>query len=214
MLNALNGGHYPTNVASRQAGQGEAMPETSPESRIIRRILRVNHAGEHGAVSIYSAQIAWARKRAPDILAWLEETIDHERNHRELFRAAMPARAAKPCRLMSVWSVGGTALGWLTARMGRAGVMACTAAVERTVHRHLIEQQAFLKRHDAELLGVVQVVQVDEDSHLAHAEANLKGGSWLAQAIYPVVSAATEFMIFLSTRGDSLRLHAAMKAAS
>lgn len=190
------------------------MAVTDAESRIIRRILRVNHAGEHGAVSIYSAQIEWARRHAPDILGWLEETIGHEQTHRELFRSAMPARAAKPCRLMSIWSVGGATLGWLTARMGRAGVMACTAAVERTVHRHLVEQQAFLRSHDAELLGIVATVQFDEDAHLAHAEANLKGGGWLAKAIYPVVSCATEFMIFLSTRGDSLRLRAAMRAAA
>lgn len=190
------------------------MAAGSPEGRIIRRILRVNHAGEHGAVSIYSAQIAWARRRAPDILDWLEETVGHERTHRELFRAAMPARAAKPCRLMSVWSVGGTTLGWLTARMGRAGVMACTAAVERTVHQHLVEQQAFLKRHDTELLGIVSTVKLDEDAHLAHAETNLKGGGWIARMIYPVVGAATEFLIFLSTRGDSLRLRSAMKAAA
>src|SRR5690606_10133409 len=150
-----------------------------------RRILRVNHAGEHGAVSIYSAQIAWARKHAPDILGWLEETIGHERTHRELFRSAMPARAAKPCRLMSVWSVGGTVLGWLTARMGRSGVMAYTAAVERTVHMHLVEQQAFLKRHDTDLLAIVSTVQLDEDAHLAHADADLRGGGWLAKAIYP-----------------------------
>jgi len=190
------------------------MAQDSPEGRIIRRILRVNHAGEHGAVSIYSAQISWARKHVPDILPWLEETIGHEVAHRALFREAMPSRAAKPCRLMSVWSVGGTALGWLTARMGRSGVMACTAAVERTVHQHLVEQQAFLQRHDGDLLGLVAMVQVDEDAHLAHAEANLEGGGWLAKGIYPLVAAVTEFMIFISTRGDSLRLRAAMKAAA
>jgi 3-demethoxyubiquinol 3-hydroxylase len=195
-------------------GKGYAMAQPNPEDRIIRRILRVNHAGEHGAVSIYSMQIAWARKHAPDILDWLEETIGHERAHRELFRSAMPQRAAKPCRLMSVWSIGGAVLGWATARIGRAGVMACTAAVERTVHQHLVEQQAFLKRHDTELLRIVQTVQQDEDAHLGHAEASLMGGGWLAKAIYPVVAAATEFLILLSTRGDSLRLRAAMKASA
>lgn len=195
-------------------GKGDAMAQPGPEDRIIRRILRVNHAGEHGAVSIYSMQIAWARKHAPDILDWLEETIGHERTHRDLFLSAMPKRAAKPCRMMSVWSIGGTVLGWVTARMGRAGVMACTAAVERTVHQHLIEQQAFLKRHDTELLGIVQTVQQDEDAHLGHAEASLTGGGWLANAIYPVVAAATEFLIFLSTRGDSLKLREAMKASA
>jgi ubiquinone biosynthesis monooxygenase Coq7 len=192
---------------------GARMDQKDDKARIIRRILRVNHAGEHGAVSIYSAQIAWARRHAPDILDWLEETIGHERRHRELFRSAMPERAAKPCRLLSIWSVGGGTLGWLTARMGRVGVMACTAAVERTVHRHLVEQKAFLARRDPELLKVVEEVQVDEDAHLAHAEAHHDRGGLLAKAIYPVIAGSTEFLIFLSTRGDSLRLRAAMRAA-
>jgi 3-demethoxyubiquinol 3-hydroxylase len=195
-----------------ERGKGKAMAQVASHDRIIRRILRVNHAGEHGAISIYMMQIAWARRHAPEILAWLDETVGHERAHRELFRSAMPTRSAKPCRLMSVWSVGGTALGWIT-RMGRAGVMACTAAVERTVHQHLVEQQAFLMLHDAELLSIVQRVQSDEDEHLAHAEANLKVGGWIAQLIYPIVGAATELLIFLSTRGDSLRLRSAMRAA-
>ena len=34
---------------------------------IPARILRVNHGGEHGAIAIYSSQIAVARFRAPDL---------------------------------------------------------------------------------------------------------------------------------------------------
>ena len=88
----------------------------------------------------------------------------------------------------------------------------CTAAVERTVHQHLVEQKAFLAKHDPALLEIVETVQIDEDAHLAHAEANHDRGSLAAAIIYPVVAAATEFLIFLSTRGDSLRLRAAMRA--
>ncbi|WP_414731777.1 demethoxyubiquinone hydroxylase family protein [Vitreimonas sp.] len=46
--------------------------------RLIPRILRVNHAGEHGAVAIYAAQLAQARKRHPDLVPWLSETLSHE----------------------------------------------------------------------------------------------------------------------------------------
>jgi 3-demethoxyubiquinol 3-hydroxylase len=188
-----------------------ALAETPPQ-RIIRRILRVNHAGEHGAVSIYSAQIAWAKAHQPDDLAWLEETIAHERRHRETFRDAMPQRAAKPCRLLSVWSVGGGMLGWLTSRMGHAGVMICTAAVERTVHQHLMEQKAFLAAHDRELLQIIDDIQKDEDAHLAHAEGHIASNGAMTRIVFALVSALTEVMIFLSTRGDSLRLRAAMRA--
>jgi 3-demethoxyubiquinol 3-hydroxylase len=190
-----------------------AIPASGP-GRVIRRILRVNHAGEHGAVSIYSAQIAWAKRRAPGDLAWLEETIAHERRHRERFLGAMPQRSAKPCRLLSVWSIGGGVLGWLTSRLGRTGVMICTAAVEKTVHQHLVEQKAFLASHDAELLGIVEEVQRDEDAHLAHAEAHIAANGMGARVAFALVSVVTEVMIFLSTRGDSLRLRAAMRAAA
>jgi 3-demethoxyubiquinol 3-hydroxylase len=178
---------------------------------IIRRILRVDHAGEHGAVSIYATQIALARKRYPDLLPWLEETIAHEREHRSRFLAAMPARAAKPCRLLQVWSVGGACLGALTGVLGRRGVMVCTAAVERTVHRHLLEQIAFLDAADVELADTIRSILKDEDEHLAAAEAGLVASAGAFQRILSAaVAAATEVLIFLSTRGDSLTLRAAM----
>jgi ubiquinone biosynthesis monooxygenase Coq7 len=139
------------------------------DQRLIRRILRVNHAGEHGAVSIYEAQLQRMRARHADIGSWLAETLEHERAHRAAFRQAMPLRAAKPCRALGVWSVGGWLLGSTTAMLGRTGVMACTAAVERTVHGHLQEQIAFLRRHDLDLAALVEHIQAEELSHLAYA---------------------------------------------
>lgn len=180
--------------------------------RLIPRILRVNHAGEHGAVAIYAAQLAQARKGHPDLVPWLSETLSHEERHRARFREAMPTRAAKPCRMMFVWSFGGAALGALTAACGRTGIYACTAAVERTVHKHLVEQIAFLERADPALAPIVRDILVEEDAHLAHAEAHHNTRGPFARALGAVVSAATETLIFLSTRGDSLRLRAAMAA--
>ena len=180
--------------------------------REIRRILRVNHAGEHGAVAIYSAQLNSARRAHPDLVPWLEETLSHEQRHRHLFREAMPTRSAKPCRMMFVWSFGGAALGALTSACGRTGIYVCTAAVERTVHRHLTEQIEFLERTDAALAALVREILVEEDAHLAHAEAHHNTRGVFARALSAIVSAATEALILVSTRGDSLRLKAAMSA--
>jgi ubiquinone biosynthesis monooxygenase Coq7 len=170
----------------------------------------VNHAGEHGAVAIYSAQLERARRAYPDLVPWLGETLGHERRHQTCFREAMPARAAKPCRTMFVWSFGGATLGALTAALGRNGVYVCTAAVERTVHKHLVEQIAFLDRADPPLAAIVRDILVEEDAHLAHAEANQARHSLFARSLGAIVSASTEALIVLSTRGDSLRLRAAM----
>lgn len=174
-------------------------------ARIIRRILRVNHAGEHGAISIYRAQIAGMR-RASALGPWLAETLSHEEQHRAHFRDAMATRDAKPCRMLFVWSIGGALLGRATALLGDRGILICTAAVERTVHHHLEEQLAFLDRADQELAAIVRDVQREEISHLEHAERVMGSRTMGARLLHWVVSAATFLMILASTRGDSLVL--------
>src|SRR4051812_40572650 len=117
------------------------MQQLSPRDALtIARIVRVNHAGEFGAIRIYSAQILVARWLCPDVLSALIEMLGHEREHCAAFYAAMPKLNSRPCRVMKLWSLGGWLLGALTAVLGRQGVWACTAAVEATVHRHLDDQ--------------------------------------------------------------------------
>ncbi len=192
----------------RALGQNLHAMETSADRNtlLIQRILRVNHAGEHGAVSIYSAQIARAQKANPELIPWLTETLEHEKTHRAMFLEAMPSRAAKPCRALQVWSIGGMILGSVTALFGRAGVMICTAAVERTVHKHLVEQIGFLVRHDPELADIIRSIQVEEDQHLQYAAQRLDPNSGLAKLVGPIVAVATELLILISTRGDSRKL--------
>jgi 3-demethoxyubiquinol 3-hydroxylase len=174
--------------------------------RLICRILRVDHAGEHGAIAIYGAQIASLGRRDRDLAGWLGETLAHEQRHRHLFRQAMPERGAKPCRALIIWSIGGAVLGRLTAMLGRDAVMACTEVVERTVHRHLLEQIRFLDRTDPALAALVRDIQIDEDEHLAYAAARHDRATMLSRLIEILVSSTTELLIALSTRGDSLRL--------
>ena len=184
----------------------DGTPVHSPEqARLVRRILRVNHAGEHGAIAIYKAQrqAAW---RYPEFRAWIDETLAHEEAHRAAFRAAMASRAARPCGGLIVWSAGGTLLGWITGLLGRSGLMICTAAVERAVHRHLDAQIAYLEGRDNALAAIIRDIQREEQAHLAFAEDHHHAGGVFATILDGVVTAATETMIWLSTRGDSRRL--------
>lgn len=182
------------------------MASRTDKDRLIRRILRVDHAGEHGAISIYSAQIKHLRAVDPETRLWLSETLAHEISHRQKFSEAMPSRMAKPCRALVVWSVGGKILGTITALLGQSAVMACTVAVERTVHGHLIDQINFLRSHDSELAGTVEAILEEELGHLSHAEAAVGSDELISGLIGPIVVAATEIMIAISTRGDALRL--------
>ncbi|NJM30982.1 MAG: demethoxyubiquinone hydroxylase family protein [Rhizobiales bacterium] len=88
---------------------------TMREQQIVRRILKVNHAGEHGAIRIYGAQLIVARRRFPGICGKLDEMLGHEIRHHSAFAGAMEPRGAKPCRLMFLWAWGGWWLGFLTA---------------------------------------------------------------------------------------------------
>jgi 3-demethoxyubiquinol 3-hydroxylase len=178
---------------------------------IAARILRVNHGGEHGAVSIYCAQIMAARLRAPDLLPFLREALAHERSHRARFRELMPAREAKPCRMMWIWAMGGGVLGLITGLFGREAILACTEAVEQTVHRHLDDQIRWASSHDDGLRNVIDDIRVEELAHIRYAMDHRSGNgfAWLEQ----IIAAATESLIWMSTRGDSARLAAQLSHA-
>lgn len=152
---------------------------TEREQLAIGRILKVNHAGEYGAIWIYRAQLWVARRRYPDIVPFLEETLGHEIEHCALFRNAMPERGAKPCWVLALWGNGGLVLGMVTAALvGRQGIWICTEAVEATVHRHLDDQLFFLQSRDAELPALISGIQLEELHHLHYASERITSQSW------------------------------------
>lgn len=178
----------------------------------IARIVRVNHAGEFGAIRIHSAQILVSRWFWPDCVPALSEMLDDERRHCVLFHEAMPARKSRPCRVMHFWSYGGWMLGFLTALLGRQGIWACTAAVEAAVHRNLDDQLHILEGRDPELSAVILSIRDEEIAHLQHAEQQLVARNAALRALRGVISMATDTLIWLSTWGDSTQMERALKA--
>ena len=181
-------------------------PLTAREALTVARIVRVNHAGEYGAIRIYRAQIAVARRLYPDIARDLGEMLEHEIRHCTVFSAAMPARRSRPCRLISLWARGGALLGFLTALTGRQGIWTCTAAVEAAVHRHLDDQLGFLATRDRDLHDAIRDIRVEELSHLHHAEMQLQPPNLYHRSLRKLISFLTDLMIWLSTWGDSARM--------
>jgi 3-demethoxyubiquinol 3-hydroxylase len=179
----------------------------------IKRIVRVNHAGEYGAIRIYSAQIAIARRLWPDVVPALQVMLADEIHHCDKFHAAMPARQSRPCRVMQFWSFGGWLLGTFTALLGRNTIWICTAAVEEAVHRHLDEQMNYLQSRDAELHEVIASIRAEELAHLNHAEAELKAAGTKHPVMRRGIGTITEALIWLSTWGDSQRMASALRAA-
>ena len=182
------------------------VPQTKREALTIARIVRVDHAGEYGAIRIYRAQIGVARWLYPDIVSDLMHMHEHELAHCAIFSAAMRMRNSRPCRLVWLWSTGGSVLGFVTAMLGRQSIWTCTAAVEATVHRHLDDQLRFLAGRDDELHDAIRNIRVEELSHLSHAEAQLQRPNAYHRALRGIISFLTDLMIWLSTWGDSARM--------
>ena len=172
----------------------------------IARIVKVNHAGEYGAISIYSSQIAIARWRCPDVVPQLYEMLGHEIEHCAKFAGAMGSRSARPCRALFLWSTGGRALGVITALLGRNGVWACTAAVEAAVHHHLEDQLVFLAGRDQGLFDIIADIRAEEAAHLEHAEQNLTARGPHIEFLRAAIAGVTDLLIWASTSGDSTRM--------
>lgn len=171
----------------------------------ISRILKVNHAGEYGAIRIYAGQRLISRLLHKELLPFLDEVYRHETEHCRAFRDAMPLRGSRPCRMMWAWGIGGYALGAGTALLGYQAIMVCTAAVESTVHVHLNDQINFLVGKDDALKDLIAEIKKQELEHLSYAEARLK--NW--QRYRPLdrfIRVATEIVIWLSTQGDVSRM--------
>lgn len=164
------------------------------------RIIKVNHAGEFGAINIYRAQIAVADVTSPGIVPTLKDFLEHEKKHLEIFRKVLSRRGVPRCRSYWLCGIGGYVLGFLTALLGKPGIMACTAAVETVVTRHLLKQMdELILEGDREALYAVEAIVAEE---LEHREAGMAEGrdGFLYKFLGVIVAAATSLVIWLGMR--------------
>lgn len=164
------------------------------------RILKVDHAGEHGAVNIYRAQVMVSRLFAPHLVAALREFMSHEIRHRALFWERIQARGGRRCRSYSLCGLGGFSLGLLTAMLGAGAIAATTCAVESVVLSHLETQMAQLRDVDPEAYATVADIVAEERQHHDHGERLMRAGGFWPVVMTPIVRASTEAVIWLGMR--------------
>lgn len=164
------------------------------------RILKVNHAGEHGAISIYAGQLVMARWTAPQLLAELRLFQSHEVRHRDIFAAELRRRGQRRCRSFWLCGAGGYLLGLITGLFGRSAIAATTVAVEAVVLRHL--QHQLEKLHLADPLAVAAISAIVDEEQQHHDEASLheSAGPIWSRLLKPLVAASTETVIWLGMR--------------
>ncbi|HEY6579012.1 MAG TPA: demethoxyubiquinone hydroxylase family protein [Rhizomicrobium sp.] len=151
-------------------------------------MIRVDHAGEYGAMRIYQGQLAvlGPRSRHKKAVAAIRRMADQEARHLERFERLVNERRVRPTALTPVWEVAGFALGAATALLGARAAMACTAAVEEVIDEHYARQIERLDP-DPELKEAVTAFRADEIAHrheaLAHGAAEAPGYRVLSESI-------------------------------
>ncbi len=164
------------------------------------RIIKVDHAGEHGAICIYRAQRWVARWRSPALVAEIDRFLTHETHHRALFGAELARRGRGRCRSYHLCGFGGLVLGLLTGLAGAQAVAATTVAIEKVVLLHLAEQELALAAIDPAAADVVRAIIEDERDHHESAERGLNRKNGWARIVEPVVAASTEAVIWLGMK--------------
>jgi 3-demethoxyubiquinol 3-hydroxylase len=164
----------------------------------VKRMIRVNHAGEYGAQRIYAGQLAVLGKTPVGPV--LKHMADQEQEHLDAFSKMMRERRVRPTVLMPLWHAAGWALGAATALMGEKAAMACTVAVESVIDEHYAKQEQALGDEEKELKSTVTQFRADEKEH--HDTA-LEHGAEEAP-VYHILRTAiiyqTRLAIWLSTR--------------
>jgi ubiquinone biosynthesis monooxygenase Coq7 len=185
------------------AHEGAAMNEGKQQDRgspLGGRILKVDHAGEQGAVNIYRAQIFMARWTAPSLVPELREFKSHEEGHRALFWAELQRRGVRRCRSYWLCGTGGWVLGLLTGLLGRHAISATTVAVERVVLGHLKEQLRELSGKDEAAAHVISQIVEEEQLHHDLSASHVRVDHVWTKVLSPVVAASTETVIWLGMR--------------
>ncbi len=167
------------------------LPGQRRNARRVEEMVRVDHAGEYGAVAIYQGQRAVfaALPHKARIAAQLEEMEADEQHHLDAFDRLIFERKARPTALAPIWNIAGHALGTATALMGEKAAHACTEAVETVIEQHYAAQIAELRAMgETELADQFDIFREEE---VAHRDLAVEEGAKQAPG-YSLLSAAIQ----------------------
>ena len=135
--------------------------------KILEEIIRVDHAGERGAIKIYEGQLLALKtiKQNQKLKETIEQIKDHEKEHLEYFEKEIQRRKIKPTSLLPLWDLMGVALGFGTAILGKKATMLCTASVEEVIEEHYHSQLKHLGDDEKDLREKIKKFKNDEIDH-------------------------------------------------
>ena len=133
----------------------------------LKEIIRVDHAGESGAIKIYEGQLLALKtiKQDENLKNIIEGMKEHEKEHLDYFEKQIQKRNIKPTRMLPIWDIMGVALGFGTAMLGKKATMLCTASVEEVIEKHYENQLKKIGNDEQDLKDKIKKFKSDEINH-------------------------------------------------
>ena len=119
----------------------------------VKEFIRVDHAGERGAIKIYEGQLLALNTfiKDDDLKKKIEQMKVHEKEHCDYFENEIRKRNIQPTKFLPLWDILGVGLGFGTAILGKKAAMLCTASVEEVIDEHYSSQIYELESDEKEL---------------------------------------------------------------
>ena len=135
--------------------------------KILEEIIRVDHAGERGAIKIYEGQLLALNtfKQNEELKKTIEDMKEHEKKHFEFFDKEIQKRKIKPTIFLPLWDLMGVALGFGTTMIDKKAAMLCTASVEEVIDNHYKKQLDRLGDDEKELKKSIEKFRQEEIDH-------------------------------------------------
>ena len=146
----------------------------------IEEFIRVDHAGERGAIKIYEGQLLALNTVIKDeeLKKKIEEMKIHEKEHADYFENEIKKRRIKPTKFLPLWDLLGVGLGFGSTILGKKAAMLCTASVEEVIDEHYQNQINQIGSDEKELKNKIIKFREDELNHkdIAYNEGATKDG--------------------------------------
>ena len=135
--------------------------------KTLEEIIRVDHAGERGAIKIYEGQLLALKtiKQDDKLKDIIEDMKEHEKEHLDYFEKEIKKRNMKPTYFLPLWDLMGVSLGFGTALLGKKAAMLCTASVEEVIEDHYENQLKKIGDDEKDLKIKIEKFKEDEVNH-------------------------------------------------
>jgi len=148
----------------------------------IEEFIRVDHAGERGAVKIYEGQLLALNTFVKDdnLKKTIEEMKIHEKEHCDFFENEIKKRKINPTKFLPLWDLLGVGLGFGSTLLGKKAAMLCTASVEEVIDEHYLSQIKQLGDDEKNLKKKITKFRQDELNHkdIAYEKGATKEGPY------------------------------------